>query len=108
MTAKTGGWGGPWVELERPKPPRVDDVEFHWARWPPEGGPPALSARCAYWVRQIEAGWRPPRRIGREGYYNSAEWYGVYIVEYLEVIDPLLRRLWAEQVARSADVGVGG
>lgn len=102
MGGKTGGWGGLWVVLEKPKPPRVDDVELYWA----EGGPAVLSARCAYWVRQIQAGWRPSRRIGGEGYYGSAEWYGIYIGEYVTVIQPLLSRLWSERVEGSAGAGV--
>lgn len=82
---KTGGGGGPWVELERPKPPRVADVEDYWA-----DAPPVISDRCAYWLRQIERGWLPNRHIAREGYYSSAEWYGVWLWEYLNLISPAL------------------
>lgn len=84
---KTGGWGGSWVVLDRPKPPRVD----HYAFW---GEPPAeLSPRCRYWLAQIERGWRPNRFVRRMGYDEAAEWYGVYLWEYLNVIAPRLDRL---------------
>lgn len=95
---KTGGWGGPWVELERPKPPPVEDRYRYWLEAPPE-----LSERCRYWLRQIERGWRPNRHISREGYDSSAQWYGVYIYEYTRVIYPALYAL--ETVPTSSPVG---
>lgn len=83
---KTGGQNTAWVELEKPKPARVDDRYRYWSDAPPE-----LSPRCLYWLRQIERGWRPNRRIGGEGYDAAAEWYGVYIWEYLNALLPALR-----------------
>lgn len=88
MTTKTGGGGGRWVILERPKPPKVSDRYRYWGEQPPE-----LSERCRYWVRQIERGWRPNRLINRHCYDCSADWYGVYIWEYLHAIYPLLNEL---------------
>jgi hypothetical protein len=73
------------VELERPKPPRVDDHYRFWGSPPPE-----LSERCRYWLRQIERGWLPNRRISGEGYDASAEWYGIYIWELTEQIWPAI------------------
>ena len=87
MSGKTGGGGGAWVEIERPKPPRVHD---HYAYW--GTSPPALSERCRYWVRQIDAGWRPNRAISGENYDGQAVWYGVYIWELQAVIWPALAR----------------
>lgn len=82
---RTGGEGGPWVEIERPKPPRVADHYAYWTDPPPE-----LSERCRYWARQIEHGWRPNKYISRECYDCRAEWYGVYIWELLNVLDPAI------------------
>lgn len=85
---KTGGWGGPWIELERPKPPPVRN---HYDFW---GDPPdERSARCAWWVRQIDRGWRPNRAIESHCYDCSAQWYGIWIWEYVNVIAPKLDEL---------------
>lgn len=89
---KTGGWGGHWVALERPKPPAVPCRYDFWRYLPDD-----LSPRCSWWLRQIEVGWRPNRYIRRMGYDESAEWYGVYIAEYLHVIEPALSRRWANR-----------
>lgn len=82
---KTGGQDSAWVELEKPKPTPVDDRYAYWLE-----PPPARSLRCEYWLRQIGRGWRPNRRIATEGYDNAAEWYGVYIWEFLNAIVPAL------------------
>lgn len=86
--SKTGGMSTAWVTLESPKPP---PVQGHCQYW--QDPPPAPSPRCEYWVRQIQRGWRPNRRIRMEGYYSSAEWYGIYIWEYLNVISPMISQL---------------
>lgn len=83
--SKTGGGGGAWIRLDRPKPPKVDDVIRYWAEVPPQA-----SDRCVYWLEQVAAGWRPNRRISQFGYHEKAEWYGVYIWEYLRVLQPFL------------------
>lgn len=67
-------------------PSRVDDVEAHWVSPPPE-----LSARCEWWLRRISSGWRPNSRIRTMGYYERAEFYGVYIWESINVIGEALR-----------------
>ena len=78
---KTGGMGGPWIAYDSPKPPAVAD---HYAYW---GSPPPVpSERCAWWMRQIERGWRPNKYLRSEGFDTAAETYGVYVFEYLFVI----------------------
>ena len=69
-------------------PPRIKgvDVMLCWSEPPPE-----LSERCRWWVRRIKAGWTGNRRTASMGYHVAAEYYGVYIWEYLNVISPLLR-----------------
>lgn len=91
--AKTGSLGRPWVALEQPRPPAVEDRYAYWS-----DPPPVLSARCRYWARQIEQGWLPNRRWRAECYDCSAALYGVYLWEYLEVIEPMIDR----QVRREA------
>lgn len=82
---RTGSEGGPWVQVDQPKPPRVADRYLYWL-----DPPPVLSPRCLYWSRQIERGWLPNRRIGSYGYDVSAGWFGVYIWEYLNILYPLI------------------
>lgn len=83
---KLGGEGLPRIDFDSPKPPRVKDHYKYWGDPPPE-----LSERCQWWVRHIEKGWRPNRRIRAECYDCSAEWYGIYIWEFIEVICPALQ-----------------
>ena len=66
------------------KGPRVDRYAY-WTERPPEPSP-----RLASWIDKINAGWRPNRRINSLGYDSSAEFYGVYLWEYLNVIYPML------------------
>jgi hypothetical protein len=66
-------------------PGRVEDVERYWT-----SGPDEHSARCQWWMKRIEDGWRPNRRINTLGYHEMAEYFGVYIWEYLNVIYPVL------------------
>lgn len=67
------------------KPPRVHDIELFWQQHPKQ-----LSDRCKFWLAEIKAGWKPNKRIRALGYYSSARWFGVYIWEYLNVINPIL------------------
>ena len=83
---KTGGGGGTWITIDKPKPPPVNDRYRYWTQPPPEPSP-----RCRYWLRQIRRGWRPSRRITIDSYDGQAAWYGVYIWELLQVIWPALR-----------------
>lgn len=80
---KTGSGGRPWVTLESPKPPPVDDIYRYWMEPPPE-----RSARCAYWERQLARGFRPNRRILLEGYDSTCAWFGVYLWEWFYVLRP--------------------
>jgi hypothetical protein len=59
-------------------PPRVKDVTEYWTKPPPEP-----SARLLYWRERFAKGWRPNIRIAKMGYHEKAEFYGVYIWEYL-------------------------
>jgi len=68
-----------------PAPPRVTDSELYWSSAPPEPSP-----RCTWWLKRIDAGWRPNKRVRRLGYYDRAAYYGVYIWELLNKIDPAL------------------
>ena len=69
-------------------PPRVGDRYAFWSHPPPE-----RSARCAWWVRRIEGGWRRNRRISGMGYDEASEHFGVYVWEYTNVLAPLLATL---------------
>ena len=79
-------------------PSRVRDASAHWGEAPPERSP-----RCAYWVRRIEAGWRPNARIRNEGYEGATHFYGVWLWEYLHVIAPLLERLCTTSPRKDTD-----
>lgn len=71
------------------KPKRVADHYLYWTDPPPE-----ISPRCAWWAAEISAGrFRPNQRVRRMGYDPAAEFFGVYIWEYLNVLRPLLDRL---------------
>jgi len=72
-----------------PAPPRVDNIQRYRSDPPPEH-----SRRCLWWVNRIlNEGWRGNSRIHGLGYYASAEYFGVYIWEWLNVLYPLLERL---------------
>lgn len=66
------------------RPPKVDNVEKYWNKPPPE-----FSDRCIWWIREFQNGWRPNRRIRIEGYYSSAQYYGVYIWEYINILSKI-------------------
>lgn len=83
---KTGGGGGPWVEYDSPKPPPVED---HYDLSTEASG--VLSERAQWWLRQIERGWRPSRRVLNCCWDCNSEWLGVYGWEY---IDHIRDALW--------------
>ena len=66
-------------------PTRVHDHRHYWTHPPPK-----MSPRCTWWVDRIADGWRPNKRIRKMGYDEAAEYYGVYIWEYLNVLKGLL------------------
>jgi hypothetical protein len=68
-------------------PPRVPLAERYDR--PPAGG----SARLRWWLGRIEAGWRRNRRIGSMGYDDAAEWFGVYVREYVDVLGPRMMEI---------------
>jgi hypothetical protein len=68
-----------------PAPPRVADHYLYWSNPPPSASP-----RCLYWVQRFEDGWRGNRRTGGFGYDEAAEYFGVYIWEYLNVLYPIM------------------
>lgn len=78
---KLGGGGMPRIEFDSPKPPPVHD---HYDTSTEKSG--VLSERCQWWLRQIERGWRPNRRILNCCWDCNSEWLGVYGWEYTDVI----------------------
>ena len=71
-------------------PARVDDVKRYWAE-----APPITSERCAWWLKRIvEERWRGNKRIRGLGYHDAAEYFGVYIWEWNEVLFPALEQAW--------------
>lgn len=53
--------------------------------------PPTPSAGLDKWlVRITHEHWKPNRRIRTLGYYAAAEFFQVYVWEYLNVLMPLL------------------
>lgn len=85
MTPKhpTGSGGGPWVEYLSPKPPPVLERDEVWGFAPLQ-----ISERCAWWLQQLENGWRPPRRVSGLGWDGQAQWFGVYAWEWRNLIRP--------------------
>jgi hypothetical protein len=68
------------------KPPAVDDIQLYWT-----GPPPTLSPRVQYWLKRLSDGtWKPNRRFRIEGYYGRAQYLGVYLWEYWNVVLPAL------------------
>jgi len=67
-----------------PLPPKTD----RYAAWttPPE----TASPRLAWWEARISAGWQPNRRIRSLGYDEAADFFGVTIWEYVNVLYPHL------------------
>lgn len=63
------------------------NIEEYWIEAPPEPSP-----KLKRWLEKIQGGWRPNRRIRQMGYYESAEFFGVYIWEYMNVISPQLAK----------------
>lgn len=61
------------------------DVTTYWL-----SPPPKPSAQLQKWTAKIQAGWKPNRRLRSMGYEEAADYYGVYIWEYLNVLMKLL------------------
>lgn len=82
---RTGAQDTDWTAYASPKPPPVRDQNAFWSEPPPH-----QSKRCAWWLEQIVAGWRPNNRIRSYASGEAADWYGVFTWEYLNVISPAL------------------
>lgn len=80
-----------------PAPPRVPVSDAFWTNPPPSPSP-----RCAWWLSRVEAGWRPNGRIDGFGYDEAADYFGVWIWEWLNVLSPAIRS------AQARDRGVVG
>lgn len=63
------------------------EVTRYWLDPPPE---PSL--KLGKWIAKLKARWRPNRRIRSMGYHEAAEYYGVYIWEYINVISPIVNQ----------------
>ena len=61
------------------------DIQRYWTEPPPEPSPGLLK-----WSEKIRNGWTPNRRISAMDYYSSAEFFQVYIWEYVNVLSPML------------------
>lgn len=80
-------------------PPRVSSVELFWS-----DPPPAPSPRCLWWCLRIHRGWRPNKRLRGKGYYELAEFYGVWIYDYIHVIYPLIKSMRVFDEAKLGEV----
>lgn len=63
------------------------DIYQYWNDPPPEPSP-----RLIPWIKKIQAGWKPNRRIRQMGYETRCDFFGVYLWEYWNVLIPLLRQ----------------
>lgn len=61
------------------------NVTDYWQHPPPEPSP-----RLRKWLAKIAGGWKRNRRIGFMGYHEASEFYGVYIWEYFNVLQPAI------------------
>ena len=59
--------------------------------------PPMPSPKLLDWVERIRKGWRPNRRISNMSYNEMAEFMGLWEIEVLSVIRPLLNSLESER-----------
>lgn len=57
--------------------------------------PPEISERCRWWVDRIQnRGWIGNKRTMAMGYEDATEYFGVYVWEWVHVIQPLLSERW--------------
>ena len=62
------------------------DVTQYW-----ETPPPERSSNCMEWMEKIASGWRPNKRIRQMGYHEAANFFGVYIWEFANVLLPAMK-----------------
>jgi hypothetical protein len=67
----------------------VADVTLYWKEPPPEPSP-----RLLEWLDRLKSGWCPNKRVRTLGYHEAAKFFGVYIWEYLRVLQPVLYKSW--------------
>ena len=82
MAANSRNW-----RLVGNAPPRVANIEAYWLDPPPEPSP-----RLKWWLARIAVGWRGNRRVLSQGYYSCAEYFGVYLWEWLNVLSSALEK----------------
>ncbi|HEY3631926.1 MAG TPA: hypothetical protein VGL21_13540 [Jatrophihabitantaceae bacterium] len=77
------------------KPPRVADIYDYWLSPPPEPSP-----RLTYWLRRLDEGsWCATHRQAAEGMELMADWLGVYLWEWSNVIYPRCCEVWNRRAA---------
>ena len=64
------------------------------------------SPKLLYWLERIKTGFRPNRRLSQFGYYERAEWYGVYIWEQLNVLDKAIHEARKEDARKARDPAI--
>lgn len=65
------------------------DVMLYWTSAPPEPSPGLRK-----WMAKVRSGWSPNRRISGMDYHSKAEFFNVYIWEYLNILRPALEGSW--------------
>ena len=68
-------------------------VYEYWSEPPPEPSP-----KLAKWIEKICSGWKPNRRISVMSYEEASEFYDVYIWEYFNVIQPLIKEMESKKI----------
>lgn len=65
--------------------PKVDDATEYW-----DEPPPMASPRCIFWKTKIRSGFRANYRIRKLDFEEASDFFGVYIWEYVNILNPLL------------------
>ena len=63
----------------------------HWTAAPTE-----LTSRCVAVIARFKCGWKLPKHARGLGYDGSAEFLGIYINEWIDVVYPMLRSMRCE------------
>jgi hypothetical protein len=62
------------------------DVTQYW-----EAPPPQRSTNCNKWLARFADGWKANRRIRQMGYHEAADFFGVYIWEFTNLLLPAMK-----------------